>query len=425
MRPLQFISSVLAAPGTGGAIKLIVTSIGADNEPYSGIVLDDLGKRVGSLDSFRFNFVQDAAGSVDVKVSTEALAQLAYVPKLSNISLFGEQVQITSDEIVVAGRLRGLQGSSREAEIQIKTSARNIHIQFHAHGWSGICEIYLNDKLLPLQTDLFNLETALPRTVIVEISDRSIENVISIRPSEVINKESAGRQILIEKIFENNGETELAAYKKITSVNHGADFHERFFEILKELPLDAVVVDVGGGKRQIDDPRYINLEYSPYEEPDILGDGTRLPFKTGSIDMIYTAAVLEHVRDPLAMGCEIFRVLKPGGRLLANSAFMQPVHSEGQHFFNATPYGIREIFSMFPEGNVWWDGSFSHLVKWMFEVSGASSNVPKADALEFFRLASSFDDCVSYDRLMYIASGVWFESIKPRIGVENFHDGSS
>ena len=167
MRPLQFISSVLAAPGTGGAIKLIVTSIGADNEPYSGIVLDDLGKRVGSLDSFRFNFVQDAAGSVDVKVSTEALAQLAYVPKLSNISLFGEQVQITSDEIVVAGRLRGLQGSRREAEIQIKTSARNIHIQFHAHGWSGVCEIYLNDKLLPLQTDLFNLETALPRTVIV------------------------------------------------------------------------------------------------------------------------------------------------------------------------------------------------------------------------------------------------------------------
>lgn len=271
----------------------------------------------------------------------------------------------------------------------------------------------LLDDTLYKQIDLFNRETALPHTLIVELRDLSRPHLIRIRPSGSVNPASAGRQILIEKLFESDGDYQPAVYAKKSSVNHGASFHARFHEILRQLPSDAVVVDVGGGKRQIDDARYINLEYSAYEEPDILGDGTRLPFKSGSIDMIYTAAVLEHVRDPLAMGREIFRVLKPSGRILANSAFMQPIHSEGQHFFNSTPYGIREIFRMFPDGNIWWEGSFSHLVKWLFDASGIHNKIPLADASDFLRLADSFDKHVEYNRLMYIASGVWFESVKP------------
>ena len=37
------------------------------------------------------------------------------------------------------------------------------------------------------------------------------------------------------------------------------------------------------------------------------GDATKLPFRNESVDFVYTAAVLEHVRNPLIVGSEISR----------------------------------------------------------------------------------------------------------------------
>jgi SAM-dependent methyltransferase len=412
MRPSKLISSILGAPGTGEPIKLITASVGADSEPYSGIVVTADGTPVGTLNAFRFDFVDCSSSTIYSKFETGTSLVTALTPRLNEVELFGPRILISDDELVIAQRLRGLNGQRVDAEISLVTCAPEVHIQFHAHGWSGICEIWLNDHLQE-EVDLFNQETSIPKTVIVPIKDLSRASVVKMRCSRSINPASSGRQILLERVSEWDGTKEIPTYRKKSSVNHGGAFHPRFLELFRNMPTDAIVVDVGGGKRQLDDPRYINIEYSPYEEPDILGDGTRLPFKTGSIDLIYTAAVLEHVRSPQAMGNEIFRVLKPGGTVIANSAFMQPVHSEGQHFFNSTPYGIRETFGMFPEGKIWWEGSFSDLVKWTFELSGARHKAPQSDVATFLKLANEFDEFVSYERLMYIASGVWFEGVKP------------
>jgi hypothetical protein len=44
---------------------------------------------------------------------------------------------------------------------------------------------------------------------------------------------------------------------------------------------------------------------------------------------------------------ELFRVLKPGGSVRVQSAFLQPLHEEPAHFYNATEYGLRRWFSDF------------------------------------------------------------------------------
>ena len=49
----------------------------------------------------------------------------------------------------------------------------------------------------------------------------------------------------------------------------------------------------------------------------LLADGTRMPFADASFDRIITSEVLEHVPDDLGVMSELFRVLKPGGRLAA------------------------------------------------------------------------------------------------------------
>jgi SAM-dependent methyltransferase len=45
----------------------------------------------------------------------------------------------------------------------------------------------------------------------------------------------------------------------------------------------------------------------------VIGDGMRLPFRDGSVDVCYSSNVLEHVPDPWRMGDEMLRVTKPGG----------------------------------------------------------------------------------------------------------------
>ena len=137
------------------------------------------------------------------------------------------------------------------------------------------------------------------------------------------------------------------------------------------------------------------MDYSQFDVPDILGDATSLPFKSNSIDFIYTAAVLEHVRDPLTMGREIHRVLKPGGIVLAAAAFMQPVHSEGQHFFNLTPYGIELTFEMFENRKVWWETAFPYTIRWFTEVAQLRAHVSSEKVDRFIELADEFSPLIS------------------------------
>jgi len=45
-------------------------------------------------------------------------------------------------------------------------------------------------------------------------------------------------------------------------------------------------------------------------------DGLHLPFAGGSIELVVSYEVLEHVQDEAATLCEIYRVLKPGGEFI-------------------------------------------------------------------------------------------------------------
>jgi SAM-dependent methyltransferase len=53
------------------------------------------------------------------------------------------------------------------------------------------------------------------------------------------------------------------------------------------------------------------------------GDAHELPFAAGCFDVVYCRYVLEHVRDPQRVLREMARVLKPGGRALAQENNMR------------------------------------------------------------------------------------------------------
>lgn len=145
------------------------------------------------------------------------------------------------------------------------------------------------------------------------------------------------------------------------------EYPTRFLQLLADLPPDAVVLDCGAGGRRTPDRRVIALEYVHHPRNDVQGDALRLPFRDGCFDLVLSQAVLEHVTDPALAVREMSRVLRPGGVLYAEAAFIQPVHMAPHHYFNVTPHGMRWLgeqagLEVLEQGTV---GSFEDTLRWL------------------------------------------------------------
>lgn len=89
------------------------------------------------------------------------------------------------------------------------------------------------------------------------------------------------------------------------------------------------------------------LDIKQYAHTDVVTCSKTLPFKDNSFDGIVSQSVFEHLADPFHAARELYRILKPGGHIYVDTAFMQPLHGDPSHYFNMTQYGLRRVFEMF------------------------------------------------------------------------------
>ena len=99
---------------------------------------------------------------------------------------------------------------------------------------------------------------------------------------------------------------------------------------------------LGGGNTPFSYSKVVDVEFNLHQNTDVVADAHELPFKENTFDLFLAMNVFEHLRHPFLAANEIFRVLKPGGELHIHTAFLQPLHEEPVHFFNATEFGVRE-----------------------------------------------------------------------------------
>jgi SAM-dependent methyltransferase len=114
-------------------------------------------------------------------------------------------------------------------------------------------------------------------------------------------------------------------------------------------PANALVLDLGAGNPRPSEhhPNVVFHEWAHYAHTDVVSVCERLPYREGVFDAVISKATFEHVARPWEMADEVYRVLKPGGLVHVDTAFMQPLHADPHHFFNMTQNGVREIFRRF------------------------------------------------------------------------------
>jgi SAM-dependent methyltransferase len=140
-----------------------------------------------------------------------------------------------------------------------------------------------------------------------------------------------------------------------SGVYHLDKAHRAVFE---SLPAGAVVVETGCGGGQLRHwvtglgLCYLGTDVATtrvhdwlqtFGGADVLCDAHRLPLRDASVDVVYAAAVYEHLAFPQLAAAEVARVLKPGGYFLGSASFLEPWHDES--YFHMTPNGTYQLLT--------------------------------------------------------------------------------
>ncbi|MBO0729002.1 MAG: methyltransferase domain-containing protein [Acidimicrobiaceae bacterium] len=129
--------------------------------------------------------------------------------------------------------------------------------------------------------------------------------------------------------------------------DHVSNPIERRDVIARLATLDGYSLNLGAGSTDYIIPSSVELEYNVFRNTDVAADAHHLPFRDSVFEAVVSFNTFEHLYDPPVAAREIYRVLKPGGRLLLQTAFIQPLHEEPHHYYNVTEYGLRHWFSDF------------------------------------------------------------------------------
>jgi SAM-dependent methyltransferase len=107
------------------------------------------------------------------------------------------------------------------------------------------------------------------------------------------------------------------------------------------------VLNLGAGGTQSKVDHVVEVEYALFRNTDVSADAHHLPFKDNCFDAVITFNTFEHLSDPPRAAAEVYRVLKPGGKVILHTAFLQPLHESPYHFYNTTEWGLRKWFQQF------------------------------------------------------------------------------
>jgi SAM-dependent methyltransferase len=120
--------------------------------------------------------------------------------------------------------------------------------------------------------------------------------------------------------------------------------------------LTGKMMDFGCGSKPykplfVNATEYIGVDYQgeghshENEQIDVFYDGKTIPFADNTFDSILTSEVLEHIFNVEDIVKELYRVLKPGGKILISTPFAWTEHEMPNDFGRYTSVGMQALLT--------------------------------------------------------------------------------
>ncbi len=142
------------------------------------------------------------------------------------------------------------------------------------------------------------------------------------------------------------------SFKRIFTYNSSRTYLASFASrAASSIPNDARVLDAGAGEG----PYRSVFNLAQYESTDIcmvnknygkisyISDLNHIPVQSDCYDLVFCSQTLEHVPEPKKVISEIYRVLKPGGKLWLTAPFFFAEHGAPLDYYRYSQYGLRYI----------------------------------------------------------------------------------
>jgi SAM-dependent methyltransferase len=217
-------------------------------------------------------------------------------------------------------------------------------------------------------------------------------------------------------VFTREGEVILSQLLVTHPTNPNAEEHTT---LIKDLTR-GLVLDLGAGNPRESEhyPNVVFHEFVQYAHTDVVSVCDRLPYREGIFDAVISKAAFEHMARPWEMADEIYRVLKAGGFLTVDTAFMQPLHGDPYHFFNMTLPGVKEIFKRFKMVRCGIKPYQSPAYALRMQIDVMLEHLRSEDWSRRFKelrdaLGDDFDNALDAKGRERVAAGFFFEGTKP------------
>lgn len=109
---------------------------------------------------------------------------------------------------------------------------------------------------------------------------------------------------------------------------------------------ELLILNIGAGNKILPDS-VVNLDIYPYVGVSVVADAAQIPFLDNSVDAIVCDNLLEHVKDPGKIVEELYRILKPGGKIFVGVPFIIQFHSSPYDYRRWTHMGLEELMIRF------------------------------------------------------------------------------
>jgi hypothetical protein len=396
----------LSCPVCRAAVQVVPEIVTADGRIKRGHVpCAGCGEVIASVCDFRVDF-RARGGAIPTHVEP---ARVVPVPGELRLRFDDPRLDQQGDWFIWDGRFVVSHGVVTDSlEYTGKFTDALVHMVHHVNG--GIVDFFVDGRLTAT-ADLYSDHWfVLPVTVASDVP--CDEHVLRIQPRGTKNASAGAGDILIAELVLKGPQTD-PAFEAPQPMNRGNPYIEVFERCIAQTPANELILEVGGGERRRLRPGYVNLEYMTVECADVYGDIQRLPFQDDTFGLVLTQAVFEHVNNPFAAASELTRVTKPGGLIVTDVAFMQPLHAAPYHYFNMTPWGVEELFkSCAIVESDYYDGLAS-TIEWILKSVGAQATVSEKEFASVIERIRAMEAKLSHADIRPAASGVWLVARKP------------